>query len=240
MSQKPQDQVKINPIVGHTLNVWGNKFGVWDFFGSLTPLFVERDLNQTPDIFSYLTDPKLIIDLGAHVGVWTFALKKKFPECLVKAYEPNPNAAKFLYEACILNEVKHVEIHQRAVSNSKQIPMHCDPTNTGSNSEFLSRLTDRETIYESCVADCIPLSEVVTSEVDLLKVDIEGGEFQIFQDFEKWDLIKSMYIEIHAGLFTKDIKEQVEMTNALKNFLMSKMVDKRIIFKSDVDHVEEK
>ena len=53
-------------------------------------------------IYGYLrrTAPRLIVDIGAHVGMFSKLCSLAFPEAVIYAYEPNPGSFKWLKQNC--------------------------------------------------------------------------------------------------------------------------------------------
>jgi FkbM family methyltransferase len=190
------------------------KFFVFDFRGSLTPIFVYQDMQRSKPID--MANDRLAIDLGANVGCWSFRMAKLYPECHFIAYEPHPENINNFKMGLVENDVKNVELMKTAVTHdARDLTLIMDPTNSGSASAY--------NLHESAMwprhrVKSITLNDVFERHqcVDLLKVDIEGGEFFLFEGFNHWDKLKKIFIEVHpryAG-FT-----DIEKTHSIKVLL---------------------
>jgi FkbM family methyltransferase len=102
-----------------------------------------------------------IIDLGASTGDFSLFCTKKFRECVCFCFEPNPLAFEFLKENILLNHLSdRIRAYSFAVSGRLQeirVGAHAYPS---INLLEVLRLTE----IEIC---------------DLLKIDIEGAEYDL-------------------------------------------------------------
>lgn len=62
-----------------------------------------------------LSHPRLIVDVGANIGLFTVYLKKKYPDCKLLAFEPAPDTFKILTKNVALHKLEGVEILQLAL-----------------------------------------------------------------------------------------------------------------------------
>lgn len=169
-------------------------FRVFDFRGSNTPTFVYQDMcrNKAPD----LVNSRLVLDIGANVGLWTFRMAALYPECHFIAYEPFPINVKHFEMGLDKNGYKNVTLHALAVTeHGNPITLHMDPTNSGSAGYY----NMENVMFPSARVPSVSLNSVFATlpMVDAMKLDIEGMEFHLFNGFEYWDKLKSVYMEIH-------------------------------------------
>jgi FkbM family methyltransferase len=136
--------------------------------------------------------PKFIVDLGANVGYSVTHWAHTYPAAQLVAFEPHPLHLLMIYRHLELNSLlDRVRVVGSAVSNF--------------NGE--SFLTDDG--LESVVVDKyepgrIPIkvrdffTEIGSQTIDLLKIDIEGGEYSILKDkrFETLN-VRMMVLEWH-------------------------------------------
>src|SRR5215467_4498428 len=80
------------------------------FFGTY---FVEED------ILSCWTNvargARIIFDVGANAGIYSFAALSSQPNAVVHAFEPTPEIAARLRASVQMNELNHLQVHQVAV-----------------------------------------------------------------------------------------------------------------------------
>ncbi len=51
------------------------------------------------------------------------------------------------------------------------------------------------------------LDELVLERVDLLKVDIEGAEYEAFAAFDRWELIGTIVLEWHGDMLERPVSD---------------------------------
>jgi len=141
---------------------------------------------------------KQIIDLGANAGFSVRLWRSRFPEARVIAVEPDPGN----FAACRRNVEagggdNHIQIVQACVAG-KPGTVYLDRSaeecafsmTTAQSGEPIAAMT-LPMILEQCHA-----AEVI----DILKVDIEGAEREMFADCSSWlGRVRSIMIELHPG-----------------------------------------
>ncbi len=148
----------------------------------------------------------VVLDIGCNVGVLSIFLAATNPTIRVLSFDVNPIAVTCLKFGIIKNRLLNIEPFNFGISiNNKQI--HCFSNKTditcscvdglqpnSHSTDFLSRLISIEEVFDSHV--------LKIEKVKYLKMDIEGGEFEIFYHlFEKrpdiLDKIEYLHCEIH-------------------------------------------
>jgi FkbM family methyltransferase len=131
-----------------------------------------------------------IADIGANVGCFTLAAKAYFPAATIHAYEPNPRIQPVLQQnatkvgACMFPE---------AVGGVDGYVKMIDDSFSGN-----ARTERAETSFHAIPQ--VTLEKVIQrlgGEVDLLKIDCEGAEWQILSDDHSLRKIKRMRMEYH-------------------------------------------
>lgn len=205
----------------------GHEFSVFDEEGSLTPHFVHRELlAQEP---FKLVNPKMIVDIGANVGIWSFWMSKLYPEAKFMALEPVSRNAEHLMMGISYGEFTNVKGFQVAVSNKREvITLGLDPTNSGGSSRHNS------TTMGSAMANALPLDEVLAESgpADLVKIDIEGDEFTLFEGFKSWDKIGAMVMELHPWLITHNEPSQFKLVEDFIEYVQTSMRGKPVEIQS--------
>jgi len=146
--------------------------------------------NEVAQIARFLPNVRLAVDGGAHSGRWTAALLAKYPQAFVHMIEPASIAQAALrrrFSGC-----KRVEIHKWAASDCEgSSKLHSD--RAGSSLASLIRrdgealgfsFDHRETVPTRKLDSCLGWLEGF-SELDVLKLDVEGFELRVLQGAER-------------------------------------------------------
>lgn len=141
---------------------------------------------------------KTIVDIGGHVGSFSIT-HSKYVENVI-AFEPEPVSYKLFTDNLILNNIKNVSLINKAVSANKgKLKFHLGAT-SGRNTLCELGYTHQKGELE---VDCEDINEVFKlykiNTPSLLKVDIEGIEYELFEKINKesLDKIKIIVFEAH-------------------------------------------
>jgi FkbM family methyltransferase len=121
----------------------------------------------------------VVLDIGAHVGYYTLvAAQAVGPSGKVHAFEPCAETLSLLRTNVRANGFANVEIHPFAAgsSDSKRI-LHVTGS-SDSHGLFPHPLT--ETVRTTAVKT-VAVAQVVQGRVDLVKIDVEGAEFEVLE-----------------------------------------------------------
>lgn len=148
-------------------------------------------------------EPHIIIDLGAHIGITSTYLSLKYPEAKIYAVEASAenfeilknNTKSFKNIVCIhaaaYFEDGFVNFSHNELSYNQRI------SETGISTQAISIESLKETYN--------------LSNIDLMKIDIEGGEIELLSKNNFWlSTVENIIIEIHnpytAANLEKDLK----------------------------------
>jgi FkbM family methyltransferase len=144
--------------------------------------------------FSAKTDQPYIIDCGANLGMSIIYFKTLYPNSKITAFEADPQIFSFLEKNVQSFNLSNVTLINKAVWNSN-----------GNVLPFLSeggaggRIEARKMDIKFCDVESIRLRDFLNKEVDFLKIDIEGAEFEVMYDCA--DLlcnVKNLFVEYHS------------------------------------------
>lgn len=146
-----------------------------------------------------------VVDVGANQGIFLIAARQAFPRARITGYEPNPNLEPFLtHNAGLLK----AEIHYEAVTSK----------------DCLMQLNFSKSDLETTVAVDANGSTIGTSlkkvkdrlqgPIDILKLDCEGGEWDLLGESTHWADVRSVTMEYHlwakAGSTAEDVIKRLE------------------------------
>ncbi|MGB9931511.1 FkbM family methyltransferase [Haloarcula amylolytica] len=146
------------------------------------------------------------IDLGAHYGSHTLSMANYVgPGGYVIAFEPYPQAGKYLQRTIDTNSLRQVELVNRAVGNdnSSEAMVANDSSTFRSIDNFSENGTEKIEIDKIKLSAFMDNKEIET--VDLMKVDIEGGEGELFEDIH--DVIEkfnAIVLEYHNNIVNEE------------------------------------
>lgn len=184
---RPRLQV---PALGFSLGVLNSQMGLH--------LYREIAIAQVY-YFDFPDTTPLIIDCGSNVGMSVLFFKKLFPKCRMVAIEPDPQAFRVLEKNVSDNRWENVTLHNAAVTGSEgttSLYVSSDnPGDLGTSTIAQSHLPCELTVPS------VRLSTLIGgSNVDFLKIDIEGAEMEVIDELDRSDAlrrVRQMVIEYH-------------------------------------------
>lgn len=166
---------------------------------TLLSLFIEIFIDEVYYFASEAENPK-IIDCGANLGMSVLYFKHLYPQASIIAIEPNPLAVSYLEKNIRENVLADVAIKSACVSDrvGKEKFYYSGDLSIANASLFVeigkAYLRD---------VDAVLLSDILSEDqFDLVKIDIEGAERQVFKDLKSSGLIsqsKLYFIEYHKA-----------------------------------------
>lgn len=160
----------------------------------------------TPQGFE-IKDNYTVIDLGAHIGIFTVLASTSAKGVKVFSYEPFPQSFGLLRRNVSVNHLEKVKIYPLAVGRTRsERKLYLDKANLGGHSLHWVR-------DDWMLVSCITLTDVFDSngieKCDLLKMDIEGAEYEIlFNTPSKYlGRIDRVVLECHKGVQNSTAEE---------------------------------
>lgn len=134
----------------------------------------------------------VIIDGGAYIGFSVIWFLTKYPNAKVIAFECDPDILTQFKSNLERNQLNHqVEIVPRALASSEKI---LEFYKSGDDAGSLFNKTDKKITVETCL-----LSQYLDQKVDLLKLNIEGAEFEVLEECRtKLKNVSEIIIEFHS------------------------------------------
>lgn len=161
-------------------------------------IFKLREYRITEELIKNAVDP--ILDIGAHSGLFTLYARTLNPIISIVAVEPEEGNIALLKQHLADNQITNVKIIEGAIagtSGRRQLILSQDSHNHRlSDGEKDSKITTT-TIRAYSLNDL--LNSLNISRVGLIKMDIEGGEYEVFEGLklEDYEKIKAVIMEYH-------------------------------------------
>lgn len=162
---------------------------------------------------------KNLVDAGANVGLTTFYMKAFFPDAKVIALEPSLQTYQRFNNNIDLNSLTNVTSLQMGLWNKKTFlkpDLNFRDKLDWSFSLTENEISDKDGIAVLSMFDII--EEYDLGLIDLLKIDIEGGETMVFAnrvDVSWLNKVRMIAIEIHDEL---NCRTKIESTLIQFNF----------------------
>lgn len=163
--------------------------------------------------FPLQSDPKVVVDIGAHAGEFTVMAALIWPKARICAYEPHPGVRELL--VANTKQFKNVIVYGYAVgAQGGPALLHISDDGTVCNSLRYERLQHPS-------GDSIPVEKIGAKEManpipDVLKIDAEGVEWEIIEALKMHvDAIHRIYVEFHSELDRQRIMALLDQTHSL-------------------------
>jgi FkbM family methyltransferase len=144
--------------------------------------------------FSIPYKPRLIIDAGANIGLSAVYFSSKYPQSKIIAIEPEYNNFELLKRNA--DNYKNIIPLQKAVWNKKTLVEIKDK-----GYGIRGFTVEETTIKSENATETVTIEELMGEHayVDILKIDIEGSEKNLFEkNYTKWlPQVKCIVIEFH-------------------------------------------
>lgn len=198
-------------------------------------LYLFREIFVSNDYY-FETDksrPK-VVDCGANIGMASIYFKMLYPNCEILAFEPNPHAFQMLKKNIEDNQLKGVQLFNLGLSDEEgEIDFYLD----GDKGSLLGSFESERGGGQSFKVMTKELSKILDAKesYDLVKMDVEGAEWQIVKDLLDHELIKCAkeYIVEYHHLMGEQSKHSHEFIS------MFEKNDYRCNVKADFDKKRE-
>ena len=155
--------------------------------------FIEKILSPT--------NPRLCIDIGANIGTYTVELLSKTNSRIV-SFEPLPTAFKKLKEMT-KNSHERVTLENKGIGKATEVlTIHYNPNALGQASfseevKKIDYISNEKKIDVPVITLDNYCKEKNITQIDLVKIDTEGFEFEVFEGAKNtFAIIKPKFIQI--------------------------------------------
>ena len=168
----------MNRFVGGEVRVFGWELAYVDgpSLWSCLDVIVGKRWND----FSAESDSPVIIDCGANIRVSVLNCKRLYPGARIVAFEPDPMFLPVLKSNLARNGAGDVVVVEAAAwTTNRNVPFFCE----GANGSRV--IQGHESYPKSISVRSVDPSAYLDDPVDLVKMDIEGAEFEVIPHLEK-------------------------------------------------------
>jgi len=192
-------------IIKNVINT-KNKFDFKNPFDCLFFNYYEMFVYKRYDSYN-LNQKDVVIDIGANAGLFT---KLCLDSGVKKVYSIEPNKRSLENLNYIFKNDHRVTVIDKAVhTECKKIIIYSNPINSTISSVNKNHIVNEGFETEENEVDTITISELIKfynlNKISLLKMDIEGAEYEIFNKLESdvFEKIDSFLIEFHDNYENK-------------------------------------
>lgn len=203
-------------------------FYISKFGYNITKKEVIDNSNDPIWVASKILDVKkvnIIVDAGASIGDITLNLTNIFPNSVVHAFEPFPEFFKLLNEKSDIN--KRIIPYPFALSDSDGVGLLNINKSEDTNSLLITDVQESNPhsnllrTKETTEVETITLDQIFPKgTIDLLKLDLQGGEYNALQGAKnllKQGRIKCIICEVMFDLCYKNQKKSSEIMAIFEN-----------------------
>lgn len=178
------------------------QFILFYFHNRKDVIHIFKEIFIDEDYYIPLRNPKLIIDCGSNIGSTIFYFHELYPNAHIVGVEPSINNFNKLVENCNTFHVP-ASVENVALSDKEGYMEFYDHKTKGSTSVLNEKNAAKKGLenYNVYKVKVKKLSEYINSTIDLLKIDVEGSEYEILKDLdksEKLQKIRNIVMEYHV------------------------------------------
>jgi FkbM family methyltransferase len=129
-------------------------------------------------------NPQVILDIGANIGAASLYFARLFPQAHIHAFEPIPD--NFTLLARNAAPFPNIYLHHMALggkSGRARMLASNSPLNLGGFSFYAAGSDPSRTLEVEMKHPDVILAELGIHQVDLIKIDTEGAEYEILTSF---------------------------------------------------------
>jgi FkbM family methyltransferase len=184
----------------YRLRLSGSDFDVFN------QVVLKEELKTLTDFASQLDVKHLqIIDCGANIGLSSLVFKRNFPNSKIISVEPEKTNYLQLCKNIELNKLSDVTAIEMGVWHRET---RLEPDHTFRDKSNWSFALKETSDFSNNGVKVDSISNITKNagwtRIDLLKIDIEGSEFEIFRNLHTWksifDTVKIVSIEVHEEI----------------------------------------
>lgn len=196
------------------------KYDRFPYIATLTRIQLDRLIGRN--------NVRTIIDVGAYIGETCRNLASLYKGAEVHAIEPSSENCKVLMDES--RKRSNIKVHQLAIcSHNKEAILYVrsDRKNSGSNTLYSETVDDEKGTFDHETVRCLTFDAFCIQnnirDIDLLMLNCEGGEFEIFDHALSREMIARVSVldlSMHGKEFAYITKEFMEKKVEINKFLL--------------------
>jgi FkbM family methyltransferase len=176
---------------------------------ALYEVLVEGEYELPPGL-----EPRVVLDLGGHIGASALAIGLAYPKARVLAVEPDPASfARLTRNVAALPDVTCLNAAVGAAAGVR--PLYRQAGNSWGTSLLPTAAGASRHDVEVCTVAQL-LERANADRVELVKIDIEGSEWAVFPELVRLESIELIVGEIHFD--GADHRDFAAVAHALPGF----------------------
>lgn len=149
----------------------------------------------------------IVIDIGAHVGIISIYLAKKYPFLKIHSFEPSPENFTNFMENIKSNNIENIIPYNLAItSDGRSVRSIFSDSNTGGNTfqTFAKELPGHFGFESESINLDEFFQEMNIDKCKFMKIDCEGSEHEILHSFSQLSKVEYLSAEIHINDYLRD------------------------------------
>jgi FkbM family methyltransferase len=153
----------------------------------------------------FIVSPRIIVDAGANIGLSALYFANRFPEALIYAIEPDASNFEIMRRNVVKCD-RIVPIHAALWFENTELDLYCPPPgHAGTQKDGFQTLpagADEATSNRvRAISPIQIMKDYKLDHIDLLKIDIEGSERELFLHADDWiERVEVIICELHDRL----------------------------------------
>jgi FkbM family methyltransferase len=217
-------------------HIHGTELFIGDVAGSMAATWVANEMVLDDyGLGRIVFDPgDVVVDIGAHVGLFAVYLAKRHPDISVLAFEPDPVNFNNMLANIAANRVVNVLPRHLAVTrDARPFTLDRPPGNSGGAGGYSPRRHGAARATTASITLDGIFERFAISRCKLLKIDCEGAEYEILTSTSVLDRVDWLSGEFHVST---SLRERGCMAEELLDFLHARIPPERIAVRAnDID-----
>ncbi len=162
-------------------------------------IFKHREYRIADEAIRNAKDP--VVDVGAHAGFFSIYARSLNPKIKIFAIEPEPRNIEAFNNHILINKISGVELIEAALAGESGV-RRLEVAEDSHNHKLADGFPEGAQsviVKAASFADFCEQNRI--KRISLMKLDIEGGEYEVFEAMSEADLAIVNYIvlEYHMG-----------------------------------------
>jgi FkbM family methyltransferase len=144
-----------------------------------------------------LDDVRVVVDLGSHIGTSIVFFHLRHPAARIYGFEPDPRS--FATLRANVGDLPGVTIDPRAAAGASGAATFFSSENSLASSLVADTGARRAVAVDTVSLDDL-MDELGIDRIDLLKLDVEGAEYDVLSRTTRLDSVRAIAGELHPAL----------------------------------------